>query len=161
MCNLPSVERRGARESFRDNEPSIPFVTHLTAKEIASTPLIKQLEADYLSRVTNGDDVAINAIKDYFRSTDEGIRWVENTRLAAEPSHLKALLDFAARAYRRPLSKEDTDDVLDFYHTARDRDQMDHETAMRETIAMILMASGVHVQDRPRRKHWRHPAVVG
>ena len=29
------------------------------------------------------------------------------SRLAAEPSHLKALLDFAARAYRRPLTADE------------------------------------------------------
>ena len=131
---------RGARESFRDHEPSFPLDVHLNDEQLASTPVIKKLEADYLARVTNGDDEAIEAIKSYFQSTDEGIRWVERTRQAAEPGHLKALLDFAARAYRRPLTQEDRDDVLDFYHAARERDHLDHETAMRETIAMVLMA---------------------
>lgn len=131
---------RGARESFRDREPAIPFVTHLNDVQIASTPVIKQLEADYLARVTNGDDVAINAIKDYFRATDEGIRWMERTRLAAEPSHLQALLDFAAHAYRRPLTAEDRADLLEFYRTARERNHLDHEAAIRESLVVVLLS---------------------
>ncbi len=131
---------RGARESFRDKEPAIPLDKHLNEEQIAATPVIKQLEADYLARITNGDEVAINAIKDYFRATDDGIRWVERTRLAAEPSHLKALVDFATRAYRRPLSAEEREDVLEFYRSTRERDHVDHETALRETIVMVLMS---------------------
>ncbi|HWA09216.1 MAG TPA: DUF1592 domain-containing protein [Opitutaceae bacterium] len=130
---------RGARESFRDNEPSVPLNVHLNDEELSSTPILRKLEADYLARVTNGDDVAINAIKDYFDSTDKGIHWVRDTRLAAQPSHVQALLDFAAKAYRRPLTKEDRDDILDFYHTVLDRDH-DHEGAIRESIVMVLMA---------------------
>lgn len=131
---------RGARESFRDNEPAVPLAVHMNDVQIASTPVIKQLEADYLARVTNGDDVAINAIKDYFRATDEGIRWVERTRLAAEPSHLQALLEFAARAYRRPLTADDREDLLEFYRAARERNHLDHETALRETIVVVLLS---------------------
>jgi hypothetical protein len=131
---------RGARESFRDKEPSISFAVRLNDQQIASTQMIRELEAGYLARVTPGDDEAVTAVKSYFDSMDAGIRWVEQTRLAAEPSHLKALLDFAERAYRRPLSAEDRADILDFYHTARDKDQLDHETAMREAIVMVLMA---------------------
>ena len=82
----------------------------------------------------DGNDVSIKAIKDYFTAANEGIRWVEQARLNAEPSHLKALLDFAARAFRRPLSQADRDDLLEFYRTARERDGLDHETAVREAI---------------------------
>lgn len=131
---------RGARESFRDKEPSIPFAVRLSDEQIASTSMLRDLEAGYVARVTPGDDEALTAVKSYFDSMDAGIRWVEKTRVAAEPSHLKALLEFAEHAYRRPLSAEDKADILDFYHSARDKDQLDHETAMRETIVMVLMA---------------------
>ncbi|MEO6569578.1 MAG: DUF1592 domain-containing protein [Opitutaceae bacterium] len=130
---------RGARESFRDREPGVPVDAHLNDVQIASTPVIKKLEADYLARVTNGDDVAINAIKDYFRATDDGVRWVEQTRLAAEPSHLKALLEFAERAYRRPLSADDREDLLGFYRASRERN-LDHEAAIREAIVVVLLS---------------------
>lgn len=131
---------RGARESFNDNEPSIPFVKNMNDRQIAATPVIRRLEADYLAMVRNHDPIAIGAIRDYFRATDEGIRWVERARLAAEPSHLQSLLDFAGRAYRRPLSDEDRADVLDFYRTGRERQKLDHETALREAVVMVLMS---------------------
>jgi hypothetical protein len=101
--------------------------------------VLRKLESDYLARVTNGDDVAINAIKDYFNATDAGIRWVENTRVAAEPSHLRALLEFAAKAFRRPLTTEDREDLLEFYRSAR-KGGLEHEAAMREAIVVVLLS---------------------
>ena len=47
---------------------------------------------------------AIQAMQDYFRIAATNIRAVEKTRLACEPIQLNALLDFARRAYRRPLT---------------------------------------------------------
>ena len=59
---------------------------------------------------------------------------------AAEPKHLDALLKFAARAYRRPLSKAERDDILTYYHTLRDKNDLTHEEAVRNSIASILMS---------------------
>ncbi len=131
---------RGARESFDDNEPAITLVAQLKDSEIVSTPIIRQLEANYLARVSNGDPVATQALKDYFQATNDGIRWVERARLAAEPSHLQSLLAFAERAYRRPLTAEDREDLLGYYRTGRTRDGLDHETALRETLVVVLMS---------------------
>jgi hypothetical protein len=131
---------RGARESFDDREPALTLVAQLKDSEIASTPAIRQLEAGYLARVINDDPVTFQALRDYFRLTDEGIRATEKARRDAEPGHIQALLDLAARAYRRPLTKEERDDLLEFYRTGRNRDGLDHETALRETLVLILMA---------------------
>ena len=131
---------RGARESFDDNEPALTLVAQLKDSEIAATPALRQLEAAYLARVINKEPVATQALRDYFRITDEGIRAVERARLAAEPGHIQALLDLAARAFRRPLAKEERDDLLEFYRTGRTRDGLDHETALRETLVLILMS---------------------
>jgi hypothetical protein len=84
--------------------------------------------------------VGIQAIKDFFAAAEAGIRWVEKARIDAEPSHLEALLRFAARAYRRPLSPEEKDDLLGYYKSARAKDGLDHESAMRESIVGILMS---------------------
>ena len=64
----------------------------------------------------------IQAIDDYFRNINAQIRWVEQARLAAEPSHLDALLDFAERAYRRPLTAAERDELLAFYRSLREQD---------------------------------------
>jgi hypothetical protein len=128
---------RGARDDFKDGEP---LVTVLDEKEITSEARIKQLESEYLALAKDGHEVAKRAIKDYFTAANSGIRWVEQARLKAEPSHLKALLEFAARAFRRPLSQADREDLLEFYRTARQRQGLDHETAVREAIVVVLMS---------------------
>jgi hypothetical protein len=61
-------------------------------------------------------------------------------RADAEPLHLQALLRFAARAYRRPLSKAESDDLLSYYRTLREKDGLTHEDAVRDVIVSVLMA---------------------
>ena len=52
------------------------------------------------------------AIVDHFDRVNATLRAIERTRIDAEPRHLDALLTFAARAYRRPLSAAERDDLL-------------------------------------------------
>ena len=47
-------------------------------------------------------------------------------------------MDFAAAAYRRPLSAADRADLLGVYREARERFDLDHEAAMREAIVLVL-----------------------
>lgn len=58
---------------------------------------------------------------------------------AAEPRQLQALLEFAGRAYRRPLDDRERAGLLDLYHRLRKRG-LDHEEAFRTTLVRILIA---------------------
>ena len=109
-------------------------------KEATSEAKIRQVEASYLAQAKGGSDVGFKAVKDYFEWCNSTIRWTEKARLDAEPGQLQALLQFAARAYRRPLAKAEQDDVLAYYHTMRDKDGLSHEEAMRESIVGVLMS---------------------
>lgn len=126
---------RGTRDDFKDGEPE---VRDIEVEQIIAEEKIRKLEAEYLEVAKGGSPVAIQAVKDFFDTASKSIRWVKQARLAAEPSHLESLLDFAARAYRRPVSPAERDDLLSFYREARQRYGLDHEGAVRETIAMIL-----------------------
>ena len=126
---------RGTRDDFKDGEPE---VREIEVEEIISEAKIRKLEADYLEFAKGGSDVAIQAIKDFFDRANEGIRWVKRARRDAEPSHLQSLFDFAARAYRRPLSPADRADLLSFYREAQERYGLDHEGAIREAIVLVL-----------------------
>jgi hypothetical protein len=126
---------RGTRDDFKDGEPE---VREIEVEDIISEAKIRKLEADYLEIAKSSSAVAIQAIQDYFNNANASIRWVKQARRDAEPGHLQALLDFAARAYRRPLSAADRDDVLSFYREARERYNLDHEGAIRESIVMVL-----------------------
>jgi len=50
------------------------------------------------------------------------------------------LLKFAARAYRRPLTKAESDDLLGYYRSLRAKDGLSHEDAMRDAVVSVLMS---------------------
>jgi hypothetical protein len=59
--------------------------------------------------------------------------------IATEPRHLEALLAFAARAYRRPLTTAVRGDIQGLYEKLRSQD-ISHDEAFRLTLARILVA---------------------
>jgi hypothetical protein len=111
-------------------------------KDVTSEAKMKRLAEAYLAKARSkgaGLD-ALAAIEAYFARMSAAIRDVEHARLAAEPSHLKALVQFAERAYRRPLSAAEKDDLLAFYHKLRRQDDLGHEDALRDTLASVLLS---------------------
>ncbi len=58
---------------------------------------------------------------------------------ASEPRHLNALLDFAARAYRRPLAPRETQELAHLYQQLR-REELSHEDAFRLALARVFVA---------------------
>lgn len=111
-------------------------------KDAISEAKMKKLAALYLAkaRKLNSSDEALQAIETYFANISAEIRWVESSRLKAEPSHLQSLLQLAERAYRRPLTPYERDGLLSFYRTLRDRDELGHEEAIRDTVAAVLLS---------------------
>jgi len=61
------------------------------------------------------------------------------TEDAAVPKQLAALLDFAARAYRRPLAENEKADLLALYRTLRDKG-VAHDEAFRGVLARVLVS---------------------
>ncbi|HWB11141.1 MAG TPA: DUF1592 domain-containing protein [Pirellulales bacterium] len=111
-------------------------------KAAASAAKIERLRAAYLAkaRQIGASDQAVEAIEVYFTSMAADIRWVEEARLAAEPSHLAALARFAERAYRRPLLRAERDELLAFYHELRGEEGPDHDSAMRDCVTSVLVS---------------------
>jgi hypothetical protein len=110
-------------------------------KDITAEAAIKEVAGHYLARATaSGNETAIKAVQEHFEWTNAGIRWVEKARTEAEPTHLEALQEFAARAYRRPLTQAERAELLAFYTSRRDEAKLDHEEAMRDSIVSVLMS---------------------
>ncbi len=111
-------------------------------KDAASETKMKRLSEVYLDKARNrgASETAQAAIKDFFEIISASIRWVEAARIAAEPSHIEALKDFAERAYRRPLSKAEREGIAAFYRTLRVQDGLGHDDAIRDTVAGVLMS---------------------
>jgi Protein of unknown function (DUF1592)/Protein of unknown function (DUF1588)/Protein of unknown function (DUF1587)/Protein of unknown function (DUF1585)/Protein of unknown function (DUF1595)/Planctomycete cytochrome C len=59
--------------------------------------------------------------------------------LDAEPKQIDAVVAFAARAYRRPLTATEASDLRGLYRTLRTKD-VPHEEAARLTLARVLVA---------------------
>ncbi|MEX2307473.1 MAG: DUF1592 domain-containing protein [Pirellulales bacterium] len=57
----------------------------------------------------------------------------------SQAKHMDALLEFAAMAYRRPLTSAEADDLRAFYGSLRLQD-ISHEEAFRLTLARVLVA---------------------
>jgi hypothetical protein len=111
-------------------------------KDAASAPKMDQLARAYLAKARrNGaNEEAIGAIETYFATMTARIRQVEQARRDAEPSHLEELQRLAERAYRRPLSAAEREEIVAFYQELRTRDDLSHEEAIRDSVVMILMS---------------------
>ena len=111
-------------------------------KDAISEEKIKRLAEAYLAKAKNkgASDEAVKAIKTYFAEISSDIRWVEESRLAAEPSHLQSLTQFAEKAYRRPLADSQRAELLSFYRRLKQDGGLDHEEALRDCIASVLVS---------------------
>src|SRR6185295_15626147 len=112
-------------------------------KDITAEAIILNLKSTFLAKAAADDSnspVAMQAIADHFDRVNATLRGIERERLEAEPRQLDALLAFAARAYRRPLSAAERADLLAFYRTLRDQKSLTHEEAMRDSIVSVLMS---------------------
>ncbi len=58
--------------------------------------------------------------------------------VAAEPKHLDAVIDFANRAYRRPITAAETTELRALYTRLRQQD-LPHDDALRLTLARVLV----------------------
>ena len=112
-------------------------------KDITEESVILDFKKAYLAKAAADDEnnpVAFEAIADHFERVNAAIRGVERRRLEAEPHQVEALLAFAARAYRRPLSSAERDDLRGFYRSLREQGSLTHEDAMRDLIVNVLMS---------------------
>jgi hypothetical protein len=110
---------------------------------ITDTPVIMKLQDAYLTKAEadeKNDPVAPEAIRDHFSRVNATLRGLEKEHADAELVHRQALLDFAARAYRRPLTKAERDSLLAYYRTLRDKNELSHEEAIRDCVVSVLMS---------------------
>jgi hypothetical protein len=105
--------------------------------------VIFQMRDKYLARwamdKAHNDPVAPKVFKWHFGLINTTLRNLEKEHIAAEPKHLVALVKFAERAYRRPLTAKERTDIIAYYQTLR-KNQLSHEDAVRDTLVSILMS---------------------
>jgi hypothetical protein len=111
-------------------------------KDATSQAKMDRLAKAYLARARQlgAGPEALEAIQKYFTDISADVRRVERDRLAAEPRQLEALVQFTQRAYRRPLSDAEREDLLAFYARLRREDRQGHEEALRDTLVTVLLS---------------------
>jgi hypothetical protein len=128
-----SGEARGLRREAEGPRPA--------DKEITSESVVHELAAAYRNRIAQMNNAEANkAIDEHFTWVNAELRWVEKAKIESEKTHLDALVDFARRAHRRPLTPAERADLLGYYRTLRDKDGLSHEDAMRDSIVAILVS---------------------
>jgi len=125
----------------RDAEAGLPRPAN---HKITDTAVIMDLRDRHLVKAkadpSNDVAVAVKAINWHFALKDATIRKVEKARVAAEPVQVASLARFAERAWRRPLTAAERADLAAHYRMLRDKSQLSHEDAIRDSIVGILMA---------------------
>ncbi|WP_321472351.1 DUF1592 domain-containing protein [uncultured Paludibaculum sp.] len=112
-------------------------------RAITDVPVIQEMRDRYLAKAKAdpaNDPAAVDAIQDHFQRINETLRSVERVRKESEPLHLEGLAKFTARAYRRPLTGPERTDLMAFYHSLREKGELTHEEAIRDSIVRVLMS---------------------
>ncbi len=111
-------------------------------KSATTQEKIRSLGELYLAKARSREasETVQRAISEHFQIVAANILRVEQERAASEPGHLKALEDFAGRAFRRTLSTAEREDLREFYRISRRENGLDHEEAMRDCVTRVLMS---------------------
>ncbi|MGC2404098.1 MAG: DUF1592 domain-containing protein [Acidobacteriaceae bacterium] len=113
-----------------------------TDHAVTDTAVIFKMRDVYLAKAASdptNDPAAAEAIRSHFNGMNATLRGLEKEHAEGEPKQLEALLQFAARAYRRPLTPAERTDLISYYHQVRTQNQVSNEEAIRDVIASVLM----------------------
>src|SRR3954471_24539045 len=99
-------------------------------KEVTDSSVIAEIRDQYVALAkASGNAVAAAWMPHHFDGIATTLRSLEKMRAAAEPVQLEALVRFAARAYRRPLTQADRDGLIAYYQKIRKQGALSHEDA--------------------------------
>ena len=110
-------------------------------KEVTDSSVIAEIRDQYvaLAKASN-NEVAAAWMPHHFNSIDATLRSLEKMRAEAEPVQVDAVATFAARAYRRPLTRAERDGLAAYYQKLRTQGGLSHEDAIRDSVASILVS---------------------
>ena len=117
------------------------FEYHDTILQFTKTKYKLDLTKAHVADLTAADIASIQAeprkyIQDLRTSWDA----VQKAQLSARPRHIDDCLDFAARAWRRPLTQPEKDRLRYFYVRATEEQKLDHGKAIELVLARILVS---------------------
>lgn len=105
-------------------------------------PVIRELAKVYRAKaIRNGaKGDSLQAIDDYFEEINSQIRWVEQTRQESQQRQFSGVMEFAGRAFRRPLREAEQVGLQEFYLKLREDDGLSHAEAIEDLLVAVLMS---------------------
>jgi hypothetical protein len=128
LCRLMLDDKQKAKLDRLWDE--LHFVSH---DALASVDAYKQLW-QYATQDSNP-----KLIEPFEKPINDRAAAFKKALVAAEPRHLEAVIDFAARAWRRPLVDREKEDLRGLYRKLRGQ-SLPHDQAVRLTLARVFVA---------------------
>lgn len=116
--------------SFEYHDAFLRFVADKYKQEL-SGKTIDQLDAGWINRLPPEP-------RRYVRRLHREYRSVQQSLLDAQPGHLSDTIEFASRAWRRPLAEDERRLLRDFYQQLKTGAGLDHRQAIRTLLVRIL-----------------------
>jgi hypothetical protein len=107
------------------------------SQQALATPIAYESLVQYYRKPNDGARIMFFYIQEFERQIREEAELFLATQTAAEPRHLEALLDFAARAWRRSLAPDEQSAILNSYRADR-AEGIPHDPAFRSALARVL-----------------------
>lgn len=128
-------------ESSFINEEKFHFV-RAEDRSANTSEMIQKFGSLYLEKLQQRSAVpeVIDAVEYHFREMDQKLRRLENQRRIAEPLHLQSLLEFASKAFRRPLRNSERLAIESFYHKSLLIPNASHHSAIEDTLVSVLIS---------------------
>lgn len=126
------------------------------SEQAFATPRMLEEITQYYRRPNDGARIMFFYMQLFDKQVQQEEQALRAAKVAAEPRHLEALLEFAARAWRRPLTSEQREAILGSYHAER-KDGVKHDPAFRATLARVLSSPWFlyRVEQPATGPHWQ------
>jgi hypothetical protein len=118
--------------SFKYHDTYLRFVAKKYDIDLANRTMV-DLEPDWI-------DSLDEAPRDYVRELASSYRAVQTAFKSAEARHLEDVLQFASRAWRRPLADDEQERLREFYRQLARSEEPDHRQAIRALLTRVLVA---------------------
>ena len=110
---------------------------------VSQSPLLQLTALDLLLEAFAGNGLPYrsqyNAVKPLHPLFNQTAAAFREEMIEDEPIQVDALVDFAARAYRRPLTDLEADELRGLYRRLRQQ-ELPHDEALRLTLARVLVS---------------------
>ncbi len=129
---------RGESPAFLQSEE---FAFARQDPDVTSEAKMQRLAKLYLAKVREAriDEKVHPIIDGYFADMSARVRRLEKEEHEAQPHHLEAVLQLAARAWQRPLSQGDRDEMLGLYRSLVE-EGLSHQDTLRDVLVSVLVS---------------------